>query len=105
MGRQPRLEFFIFFVIKLMLQIAFQTSVTFLFLWLILFSDRWENYRLFLTRTSSFYGDINTEINSFSIIMGVFVFAVFPGLNLGKGEIFTPTMAGDLRKDQRPLIL
>ena len=76
-GRPPRIVWSILLVTKVLLQLSFQTFVTFLVLWLTLFYERWENYRMYIRRTYDF--DV-------SILSGIFIFLVFPTLNLGLGH-------------------
>ena len=76
-GRPPRNVWSILLVIKMILQLSFQTFVAFLVLWLTLFYERWENYRIYIRRTYDF--DV-------SILSGIFIFLVFPTLNLGLGH-------------------
>ena len=76
-GRPPRTVWSILLVIKMILQLSFQTFVAFLVLWLTLFYERWENYRMYIGRTYEF--DV-------SFLSGIFIFWVFPTLNLGLGH-------------------
>ena len=76
-GRPPRTVWSILLVIKMILQLSFQTFVAFLVLWLTLFYERWENHRMYIRRTYDF--DV-------SILSGIFIFLVFPTLNLGLGH-------------------
>ena len=76
-GRPPGAIYSIFFILKLMGQIAFQTFVAFMVLWLTLFYDRWGNYREFMSR--------NYSSLTVSVISGFVIFLVFPALILGHG--------------------
>ena len=68
------------FGLKLMIQIIFQTLFLFMILWMILFHDRWENFRDFMTR--------NYSSDSLIYFCGFLILFAFLLTTLGRGFLF-----------------